>query len=271
MDLKPLIIIASGLCLAALSACSDSSSSNSKDIVPDSGYGTDGLDSLGSGTTPEPVAEPEPEEPVIIDQSAQTPNEDEEREWQKERESQSLLGRSRDKAKTLRNSIQGGTDEPEGGLAATTPDEEWVGTSGWEWDMPESWQMAIPAGGRFGEMYISSPTGAASVAFTKETRTVAELERQVGSIVVDLIGSKVTPKVTQQEVQGLPVKILALEGTYVDPSAKGGRNEKPFYAVRSAIVDLGDYRVLVTLLGPESTVFNNAGKFDAMIEGMRGG
>lgn len=269
MNLKALLLLASaGLALGMLPACSDSSGSSSKDIVPDSGFGTDGLDTLGGAKAPEPVETED--EPVVIDQGTGDGAEavDEDRDWERERESQSLLGRSRDKAKTLRNSIQGGTDEPENGLAVTRDEDAWVGTGGWAWDLPDAWQMAIPGSGRFGEMYIKSDFGAATVTFTKDSATVAQLERQIGSMVVDLIGSKVTPKVKEFEAEGMAVKLLSLEGTFVDPSAKGGSNEKPFYAVRGAIIDMGSSRVMIVMLGPENTVMNNSGVFEAMVKGM---
>ncbi|MEM9372726.1 MAG: hypothetical protein AAGA55_03705 [Planctomycetota bacterium] len=270
MDLKPLIVVSAGLVFAGIAGCSDSSSSDSGDIVPDSGYGTEGLDALGGNET-EP-AEPESKEPdpVVIDQGGVEDDGmvEEARDWERERESQSLLGRSRDKAKTLRNSIQGGTEEPENGLAVTRPDEEWVGTGGWAWDMPQGWRMAVPGSGRFGEMYVASDFGAATVTFERDRGAVAELERRVGSMVVDLIGSRVTPRVSSFDVGGLPVKLLSLEGTYIDPSGKGGGNEKPFYAVRGAIVDLGDERAVVVLVGPETTVTNHAERFENMIRGM---
>lgn len=261
-------LIAGGvIALGGIGGCSESSSS-SKDVVPDSGYGTDSLDSLGGGEAEEPEVVVE-EAPVVIDQGADdTEPVDEERDWERARESQSLLGRSRDKAKTLRNSIQGGTDEPDGGLAVTRPEEEWVGTAGWAWDMPSDWRMAIPGAGRFGEMYIASDFGAATVTFMKDSASIEQLERQVGSMVVDLIGSKVTPRTKTFDVGGVSVKMLSLEGTYVDPSAKGGANEKPFYAVRGVIMDLGGWRVAIVMLGPETTVVNNTGLFEGMVRNM---
>jgi hypothetical protein len=268
MDPKALIV-ALGLALG-MAGCSDSSS-QSKDVVPDSGYGTDSLDALSPGgqqPAPAPTAD---DDPVTIDQGSTTPAEDQERDWIKERESQSLLGRSRDKAKDLRNDLQGGTDGPDNGFAATTEEDEWVGTTGYRWDMPDGWKMAIPGSGRFGEMYIQSDFGAATVAFTKEDGTVAELERRVAGMLVDMIGSKITPKTESLEVDGRSVKLLSLEGTYIDPSSKGGANEKPFYAVRGAVIDLGTTRVLVVLWGPEDTVKRNESKFSAMIKGMYAG
>lgn len=266
MDPK-LLIVALGLALG-IAGCSDSSS-QPEDVVPDSGYGTDSLDALSPDGQPAPA--PEPDEPVTIDQGSETPPEDQDRDWIKERESQSLLGRSRDKAKDLRNDLQGGTDGPDNGFAATTEEDEWVGTTGYRWEMPDGWKMAIPGSGRFGEMYIQSDFGAATVAFTKEDGTVAELERRVAGMLVDMIGSKITPKTETFEVDGRAVKLLSLEGAYIDPSAKGGGNEKPFYAVRGAVIDLGATRVLVVLWGPEDTVRANEGKFAAMIKGMYAG
>lgn len=270
-------VCASSLVALLLAGCSDSSSPK-KDVVPDSGYGTDSLDALtpagskDTARTPEPIPEPES---VEIDQSAPDDtartDEDPEREWVKERESRSLLGKSRDKAKTLRNDIQGGTDAPENGFAATTYEEEWVGAAGCRWDMPEDWKMAIPGSGRFGEMYIQSPLGAASVAFTKETDRVEDLQERVASMLVDMIGSRVKPRTETFDVDGVAVRTLALEGTYIDPSGKGGGNEKPFYAVRAAIVDLGEQRVLIVMWGPEDSVKNNQGKFEAMVRGMHRG
>lgn len=269
MDPKALPAACLAIALALLPACSDSSSDSAKDIVPDKGYGTSSLDALSPEGTEKPAPESAEQEPVVIDQGADgEPREDEDREWTRERESKSLLGRSRDKAKELRTEMQGGTS-PENGLADTTAEDEWVGTSGVVWDMPEDWRMAVPSGDRIGEMYVQSPFGAASVAFTKESATVAELERQVSSMLVDQIGGKVKPRTESFDVLGRPVKTLALEGTYVDPSAKSATNEKPFYAVRGAIVDLGDLRVLIVMWGPEDTVRAAEGKFEAMIKDMK--
>ena len=111
--------------------------------------------------------------------------------------------------------------------------------------------------------------GAASVAFTKETASVEELERQAAAMLVSPSGGRVTPRVETLEVLGKPVKLLALEGTYIDAGDKGGGNEKPFYAVRAAVVDLGVTRVLIVMWGPEDTVTQNEGKFTAMIKGMK--
>lgn len=251
------------LTLGALPACSDSSD-NGADQVPKSNFSSDSLDSL----TPA-QAEPEPEaEPVVIDQSAPAaePTE-EERDWVRERQSQSNYGRTRDRVKTLTNRLQDGT-QAEDGLADVTPDEEWVGTGGFVWDMPTDWRIAIPAEGRFGQMLVPSQFGAASVAFTREGGTVAELERRVSSMIVSLTGGRVTPRTESFEVHGHGVKTLAMEGSLLDPTAKGGSGEAPFSAVRAAIVDLGDARALIVMWGPEDTVRNNEAKFGSMVRNM---
>jgi hypothetical protein len=249
------------LTLTALTACSDSAD----DAAPavQSNYSTDSLDSLAPAQS-EP--EPQPETaPTVIDQSAPAsePTE-EEREWVRERESQSNYGRTRDRVKTLTNRLQDGT-EADDGLADVTSEEEWAGTGGLRWDMPADWRMAVPADGRFGQMLVPSPLGAASVAFTRESATVAELERRVGSMIVSLTGGRVSPRTDSFETLGRSVKTLAMEGTLLDPTAKGGTGETPFAAVRAAIVDLGDARALIVLWGPEDTVRNNEAKFESMV------
>jgi hypothetical protein len=270
MDLRTSAVVVSALLsvLALGPGCSEKDAPK-KDVVPDSNFGTDSLDSLSPGGAA-PAPEPEPEEPVVIDQSGPGDEEptDEEREWTEERRSQSTFGRSRDKARELKNDLQGGTDA-ENGLADTAPEDEWVGTSGAVWEMPEGWRMAIPGEGRIGEMFVPNDLGAASVAFTKESVSVEELRRQVAAMLVTPAGGRVTPRSESIEVLGKPVLLLSLEGTYIDASSKGSGNEKPFYAVRAAVVDLETTRVLIVMWGPEDTVTQNEGKFTAMIKDMK--
>ncbi len=250
--------------LACLPACSDSDSQGAK--VPQKNFSTDSLDDLA----PEQAAPPEPpaEEPVVIDQSAPAAAQTEqEREWERERQSQSNYGRTRDRVKTLTNRMQDGA-EAEDGLADVRPDEEWAGTHGVRWDMPADWRMAVPSDGRFGQMHIPSQLGAASVAFTRESGAVSELERRVSSMLVDMTGGRVTPRVTDFDALGRPVKMLSSEGSLLDPSGKGGTGETPYQAVRAGIVDLGDTRVLILMWGPEDTVRNHEDRFEAMLRSM---
>lgn len=249
-----------------LAACSDSSDDGAP-IVPQQNFSSEGLDALAPDDA-DPAPQPAPE-PRVIDQ-ATPPGEptDDERTWEQERQSQSGMGKARDTVRTLTNRMQDGV-EAQDGLAATTPDEEWVGTGGVRWDMPADWRMAMPGQGRFGQMQVPSPLGAAAVAFTRESASVAELERQATAMLVSMTGGRVTPRTESFEVAGRPVRTLAMEGSLVDPTAKGGAGETPFQAVRAAIVDLGDARALIVLWGPEDTVRNNEAKFNAMVRGMR--
>lgn len=247
--------------LLALPACSDSDGTGAQ--VPQKNFSTDSLDALAPDEPPPPPRQ-DPE-PTVIDQSAPAPTPtEEERRWERERQSQSTYGRSRDRVKTLTNRMQDGA-EAEEGLAAVSPEDEWVGAGGIRWDMPEDWRMAVPAGSRFGQMLVPSPFGAASVVFTRESATVADLERRVGAMLVSLTGGKVSPRTDSFEAAGRTVRTLAAEGSLIDPSAKGGSGETPFQAVRAGIIDLGDARVLILMWGPEDTVRNNEGKFEAML------
>lgn len=270
--LTPAVVSLLALGLGALTACSDPAD-EPEDVVPDSHYGTKGLDTLAPPDA-EPQApvpdEPAPaEQPVVIDQGGDgEQGTEEEREWVRERQSQSMYGKARDRAKEVGNDMQGGTQATEG-LADTAPEDEWVGAGGVVWEMPEDWRMAMPAGDRIGEMFVPSQLGGASVAFTRETADIDELERRAGAILVTPMGGRISPRTESFELLGRPVRTLALEGTFIDPSAKGSTNEKPFYAVRAAVIDLGEQRVLIVFWGPEGTVTQNEGKFEAMIRGMK--
>jgi hypothetical protein len=248
--------------LVGLTACSDSDKGKSPTPAPS--FSTDSLDDLAP---PQPERAPDPD-PVVINQTTPAAEQTEqERQWERERQSQSGLGRTRDTVRTLTNRMQDGT-EAEDGLAAVTSDEEWVGTNGYIWDMPPDWRMAVPSSGRFGQMLVPSQLGAASVSFNRESGSVAELERRVASMMVAQTGGRVTPRTENIEVLGRPVRVVSLEGSLLDPSAKGGTGETPFQAIRAAIVDLGEARVLIVMWGPEDTVRNNEGQFESMVRNM---
>ncbi|MBL4591301.1 MAG: hypothetical protein JKY96_05010 [Phycisphaerales bacterium] len=253
------------LAISLGSGCSDSSSETEATQAPeiDSSY----LDELASSREPEADEETidSTDEPVEIAQN-QIP-EDEEREWVRERGSQSSLGKTRDRAKKLANELSGGT-APENGIADTYSDEEYANTSGYRWDMPEDWRMAVPSSGNFAEMYIKSDYGAASVTFSKESGTVQNIIRSLTSTLTDDMGGRSKPKQSKKTVLGMPVTVIDLVGTYIDPMSKGGKNMAPFYAMHAVIIELPNTRVLIKVWGPEDTINQSTAKFDAMIEQM---
>ncbi|MCA9303732.1 MAG: hypothetical protein KC996_06390 [Phycisphaerales bacterium] len=249
--------------LLPASGCSDSSSGTpatpANDI--DSSY----LDELEREQAPEP--EPTPvieDEPVEITQAVP---QEQDRQWEAEQGSKSTLGKTRDRAKDLANRIKDGTT-PDNGIAFTRSEDEYANSSGYRWDMPEDWRMAVPSSGHFAEMYINHPLGNASVAFSKERGSVQEIIRSLQSTLVSDIGGRTKADTTTKTVLGLPVTIVDMKGTYVDPAGKGGRNESPFYAIHAAIIELPDTRILINMWGPEDTVAQSSGKFNAMLERM---
>jgi hypothetical protein len=191
-------------------------------------------------------------------------SDEQEREWVKDEGSKSLFGRSRDKAKDLQNQIRGGTS-PEDGLANTLLDEEYAASSGYRWEMPEDWRMAMPTREQFAQMYIMNALGNASVSFTKEDASVNALVRSMQEQIIDPMGGRSRAKTSQKTIQDKSVTIVDLTGTYLDPGAKGGTNEQIFYAIHAAIFDLGDSRVLIKMWGPEDTVNQSKVLFDKMI------
>ena len=255
--------------LPTLPVCgkADSKSSSADAVTPDYEPDTSYLDGLAEEKG---IDTSEPDAPVERDQtqvSAETNQyEDEEREWIEEEGSKSILGRSRDRAKDVRDKIQGGT-EPEEGIANTTYDEEYAQAAGFAWDMPEGWRMAVPSAGHFGEMFIQSPLGNASVVFSKTTESTTQTRRALESNITDTFGSAST-RTSTKEIAGYAVTIFDLEGTYIDPSGKGGRNESPFYAIHAALIELPTTKVLIKMWGPQDTVNQNKAKFDAMLAKM---
>lgn len=257
--------------LLALAGCGGGSDSTSDDAVsPDYEADTSYLDGLAEDQGID-TSEPEPAEPAQIDQtqiSSESANdyEDEDREWVEEERSKSLLGRARDRGKDMRDALSGGT-EPENGITNTTYDEEYAQAAGFAWDMPEDWRMAVPSSGHFAEMYIQNPLGNASVVFENTDMTATETHRNLKKYITDTFGSS-SPKTSTKMVMGHQVTIFDLEGTYIDPSGKGGRNESPFYAIHAALIELPTTKVLIRMWGPQDTVNQNKRKFDTMIEKM---
>jgi hypothetical protein len=257
-----------------LAGCSDSTDSKEADTsAAEPKADTSYLDELaaqqGIPLQDEMIEQPAEIEPVADDHTDATDAEsedlqEEEREWERQRDSKSLFGRSRDKAKGLRDQIQGST-KPGDGLAYTLSDEEYAASSGLRWEMPEDWRMAVPPRGEFAEMYIVHVLGNASVSFTKETGSVRDLIRGMQSQIIDPSGGRSRAKTTDKDIAGHAVKIVDLEGTYLDPGAKGGSNEQIFYAMHAAIFDLGDTRILIKMWGPQDTVSQSTRLFDAMI------
>lgn len=261
----------------ALSGCSDSSDSKTaEETSTEPKADTSYLDELAAKQGIE--LEDETAETEAIDDSLDEPielansssadpveTEDEDREWEAERESKSLLGRSRDKAKGLRDQIQGSTTAGDG-LAYTLSDEEYAASSGLRWEMPEDWRMAVPPRGRFGEMYIQNQLGNASVAFTKETDSVRALIRSMQGQIIDPMGGRAKAQTSKKTIQGYEVEIVELEGTFLDPGSKGGTKEQIFYAMHAAIFDLGESRILIKMWGPQDTVNLSTKLFDKMID-----
>ncbi len=265
--------IGTGLLLFAalnmLASCAESSSDTSvatPAFEADTSYLDELSDNQGIDTRPAEQAQDETPEPKI-EIAKEKRYEDEERHWVREDSSKSLFGRARDRAKGLGEQAQGST-EPENGLAITAFDEEYAQAAGFAWDMPEDWRMAVPGTGRFAEMYIQHRLGNASVSFTKETDSISNIKRRLESTITSTYSSRTSATLTKKTVMDFPVTILDLEGTYIDPGAKGTSNGSPFYAIHAVIIELPTTKVLIKLWGPAETVNQSKGKFDAMIEQM---
>lgn len=270
---RELTIIAGSTFLACsllIGGCSDSSDSKAEETaVAEPKADTSYLDQLAAE---QGIELDQDDDQVEAEQDSGTDrvgdtdssSDQQEREWVEDEGSKSLFGRSRDKAKDLQNQIQGGTS-PEDGLANTLLDEEYAASSGYRWEMPEDWRMAMPARDQFAQMYIMNALGNASVSFTDEDASVNALVRSMQEQIIDPMGGRSRARTSEKTVLGKSVTMVDLTGTYLDPGAKGGTNEQIFYAIHAAIFDLGDSRVLIKMWGPEDTVNLSKVLFDKMI------
>lgn len=277
MKHPPLAVCSLIVCITplALTACGDSNSDPSAAKAPEFEPDTSYLDQLAQDEGIATKPEQQEQEPTEIDQTQirapeKAPEEktyaDEKRTWIPEEGSRSIFGKSRDRAVELGQKIQDST-RPTHGLANTTYDEEYAQAAGFAWDMPESWRMAVPGAAYFAEMFISNPLGNASVVFSKQTGSIADIRRELESTITPVLGSAKAESSTR-EVMGYPVTIFDIEGTYIDPAGKGSRNESPFYAIHAAVIELPTTKVLIKMWGPQDTVHQSTAKFDAMIEKM---
>ncbi len=264
--------LSAALLSTLLMGCSDSSEPEPASTRSEPQADTSYLDELAAKQGIELESEnpdPEPQDEVteIVNSSSgleSESDEDEEREWVAQDGSRSLLGQSRDKARDLRDQLQGST-APGHGLANTLIDEEYAASSGLRWEMPEDWAMAVPARGRFAEMYIRNRVGNASVSFSKETDSTTALVRKMQAQIIDPMGGRSRATTTNKSIAGHQVQFVDLEGTYLDPGSKGGTKEQIFYAMHAAIFDLGDARILIKMWGPQDTVNQSVRMFDTMI------
>lgn len=207
--------------------------------------------------------EPAPEavEPAEGDEAAEEPE-----ELTAARTSQSTFGRTRDRAREVRNEITGGatTEAP---LAEMGMDPT-LRAAGLVWALPEGWAQAIPVeGGVLAEAVVPHPLGNARLTVREDRQPAERALEAIGRRVLDEVGDPVRARPEAIEVAGLRVLRLGAEGTVLEASGRGG--EQPFWAVRAAAVEReGRATVVVLLVGPEDTVRASEAVWEAMIEGM---
>lgn len=260
----PAVLLAA-LCLA-LPACSEDEPDTAQ-LPLDSSY----LQSLEEDDTP-PPPKPDPaadaEQTPVADEP-EADSADPERELRAQRESRSSLGRTRDMARDTRNQLSGGAST-DSRLADTGYDEHWIEVRDLHWDVPEAWTLAIPSNPRItGEAVVQSPLGNATVLFYEVPGDPAAALRDLGTTMLDELGSRQRPRTTRDTVAGRTVhRISVLTGTFVDPANRSAR-EQPFWGLRAAAIELDERTTAVVVLrGPEQTINQNDARWDGMIEGM---
>lgn len=165
------------------------------------------------------------------------------------------------------------TGQPNAGdisLGANPPADATHG-AGLQWTAPEGWVVEQPSSGmRKAQYRISGPDGDAELAvfyfgpgqggdaMSNATRWATQFTKEDGSSSVDQM------KTRNEEVNGMPVMFVEVEGTYTNTMVSP--EPHPNHALLGAIVKGPDANWFFKLTGPSSTVNAARADFDRMIE-----
>jgi hypothetical protein len=220
---------------------------------------------LDDAPPPAPAPAPAAEAPAPAEPPAATA--DDEPELVRERQSRSTLGRTRDMARDVRDDLSGGTSAPNG-LAETDGLPQVVRVEGLAFAVPDPWRIAIPSNPmRKAEILIQSRLGNATITFTTAGGTARDNVQRWERQVLDSVGDPVSARTETAEGDGGRVTtIAAMEGTYLDGPPGGAQQERPFWALRGAIIERpGMPTVFVKMFGPEDTVTQAEELFKQMV------
>lgn len=137
----------------------------------------------------------------------------------------------------------------------------------WVWTRPtqsmRTLQYAVPA--------VDTNAPAAELTFSMFTGTdggplASNLDRWASFFRTE-DGSQAPHVRTEFEVNGRKVAKQESEGSYV--GMMGQAAPRPGYAQFGAIIDAGDRRIFIKLVGPKATVESNRAQFDAMLKSVR--
>lgn len=211
----------------------------------------------------EPATEPEPT-PVATD-DGRIPDHVRERPLVEDLGSRSSLGRTRDSAKDLRNSLQGGLDTSP--LAITSREDEYVQIANIHWDLPEGWRIAVPQDPDvLEEVVVPSATyGSGRILFMRSDGSYDEQVRDWEGRMLDGVGSPVDAISDPYDAGDYAGQAFTMRGTYV----ADGR-EHPFFMIAIIGIDLEDgTSVTGVYIAPEDTQLENRAKWEQFLDSVK--
>ncbi|MFT5423702.1 MAG: hypothetical protein ACI89L_001490 [Phycisphaerales bacterium] len=214
----------------------------------------DDRDQRTATTQPEPEPTPTPTPTPVATDDGPIPDHVRERPLVENTGTRSSLGRTRDSARGLRNSLQGGLET--GPLAITNTEDEYIQLANVHWDMPAGWQLAIPQEADVLEEIVvpSSAYGHGRIIFTRTQGTPSRIVQFWEGQVLNNTGSPASAETTPYEAGDYDAITATMNGTLVS-----GGKDHPFYAVNMVLVDLGDGTVATGVyLAPEENFNENA-------------
>ncbi len=179
---------------------------------------------------------------------------------------QSLYGKSAGLARDVAE------DASQSGAAATGLANELGGgggsveVAGLMWTAPAAWASETPGSDRKAQFSIP---GGATVYWShfgsggQGGSTQANIDRWASQV------PDGEPEITNLTVSGVPVTIVAIEGTYEDGPPMGTKVQRRRWALRGAIIEGPRGMVFIKMTGPREAVAGAAGAFDGMVRGMK--
>lgn len=161
-------------------------------------------------------------------------------------EPQSLPGKSAGMARDLAGQMAN-RDAQTGAVADQIVGSGDVDVGGYKFHVPEGWAQVQPSNNmRAAELHVKDAT----VAFSMAGGSVdANIDRWAGQFT-----NRPEPKTEEHEVNGVPVTLVEIEGTYMEGMMTGTATEQPDYTMLAAIVPGPQMHVFIKMTGPTATI-----------------
>lgn len=175
-------------------------------------------------------------------------------------EPRSLPGKSAGMARDLAGQMAN-RDAQTGAAADQLAGSGEIEVGGLMFPVPQGWQSVAPSNNmRAAELHVQDAIAAFSMAGGSVD---ANIDRWAGQFV-----GGAEPKTEDRTVNGVPVTLVELHGTYMDGGMFGTPTERPDYSMLAAILPGAQMHVFVKLTGPTATIDQIYDQWNDMIEGV---